>query len=109
MSADELVTRLITAVGEGRRESGLLIEAVYQPVGGPGNKVMPPTFPPPRQEESRWRDDPFAPYLVEDRWVDGEKKKTVVIDQVPSQANRVEEALLAARDSGRLPLPLPAS
>lgn len=106
MSADELVTRLITAVGEGRRESGLLIEAVYQPVGGPGNKVMPPTFPPPRQEESRWRDDPFAPYLVEDRWVDGEKKKTVVIDQVPSQANRVEEALLAARDSGRLPLPI---
>ncbi len=30
----------------------------------------------------------------------------VVLDQVPSQANRIEEALLAARDAGRIELPL---
>lgn len=36
----------------------------------------------------------------------GEKQRTVVLDQVPSQANRVEEALLVARDGGRIELPL---
>lgn len=103
MQSSELAQRLITAVGEQRRESGLLIEAIYQPVGGPGNKVMPPTFP---VEESRRRDERPTPYLLEDRWIDGARMTTVVIDQVPSQANRVEEALLAARDAGRLPLPI---
>lgn len=98
MNSDELASRLVSAVSEQRRESGLVIEGVYQPVGGPGGKVMPPTFPP------AGRDDP--PYLLEERWIDGERTSTVVIDQVPSQANRVEEALLAARDAGRLPLPI---
>ncbi|TCB89407.1 type I-U CRISPR-associated protein Cas7 [Micromonospora zingiberis] len=98
MASVELVDRLVAAVGEQRRESGLVVEAVYQPVGGVGGKVMPPTFPPPERGGS--------PYLLEERWIDGERMLTVVVDQVPSQANRVEEALLAARDGGRLSVPI---
>ncbi|WP_038842346.1 type I-G CRISPR-associated RAMP protein Csb1/Cas7g [Salinispora arenicola] len=98
MTGDELAARLIAAVGEQRRESGVVVEAVYQPVGGAGGKVMPPTFPVVERGGS--------PYLLEERWVDGDRVGTVVIDQVPSQANRVEEALLAARDTGRLSVPI---
>jgi CRISPR-associated protein Csb1 len=72
------------------------MDAVYQPVGGPGWKVMPPTYP--AQDSS--------PYLLEERWIDGEKTATVIMDQVPSQANRVEQALLAAHDEERVTLPL---
>jgi CRISPR-associated protein Csb1 len=96
MSSTQLTDRLIAALGEARRETGLVVDAVYQPAGGTGWKLMPPTFPP----------VDGSPYLLEERWVDGEKTKTVVIDQVPSQANRVEEALLEARDSGRVELPI---
>ena len=98
MASGGLAARLVAAVGERRRESGLVVEAIYQPVGGVGGKVMPPTFPVLERGGS--------PYLLEERWVDGERMLTVVVDQVPSQANRVEEALLAARDSGRVSLPI---
>lgn len=84
--------RLLAALSEDRRETGIVIRASYQPVGGDG-KITPPTYP-------------DGPYLLEDRWVDGEKQRTVVIDQAPSQANRAEEALRLARDAGRLELPI---
>jgi CRISPR-associated protein Csb1 len=96
MSSKQLADRLVAALGESRRETGLVIDTVYQPSGGVSWKVMPPTFP----------IVDGKPYLFEDRWLDGEKTETVVIDQVPSQANRVEEALLEARDSGRVELPI---
>jgi CRISPR-associated protein Csb1 len=69
---------------------------------------MPPTFPVSEvelrvaQREGRLP----RPYLFERRLVDGERCDTVVVDQVPSQANRVEEAMLKARDGGRFDLPL---
>ncbi|MER7006301.1 type I-U CRISPR-associated RAMP protein Csb1/Cas7u [Dactylosporangium sp. NPDC000555] len=93
-----MADRLIGACGDDRRETGMVVEALYQPVGGFGGKVMPPTFPPVERGGS--------PYLLEDRWLDGARVSTVVLDQVPSQANRVEESLLAALDSGRLALPV---
>jgi CRISPR-associated protein Csb1 len=98
MDIGALVDRLVAGVGDERRETGLVVEAVYQPVGGPGGKVMPPTFPPAERGG--------LPYLVEERWVDGEKALTVVVDQAPSQANRVEEALLVAHDRGMVALPM---
>lgn len=98
MDSEVLAQKLIAALGEGRRESGLVIEAVYQPVGGPGEKIMPPTFPPLARDAS--------PYLLEERWADGQRLPTVVVDQVPSQANRVEEALLVARDRGQIAMPM---
>ena len=87
------VERLVQAVAEDRRETGIVFRGTYQPVGGPGGKVMPPTFP-------------EGPYLLEERWIDGEQRPTVVLDQVPSQTNRVEEALRRAREAGRIELPV---
>ncbi len=86
-----LMDRLLEAAGEDRSEAGISIRGVYRAAAE--DKVMPPTFP-------------EGPYLLEPRRVDGEIRKTVVLDQVPSQANRVEEALLAARDKSRIELPL---
>ncbi|WP_242675885.1 type I-G CRISPR-associated RAMP protein Csb1/Cas7g [Streptosporangium minutum] len=90
---EHIVKRLVEAVSEDRPDAGVGVETVYRPAAG--DKVMPPSFP-----------GNNGPYLMETRWVDGEAKKVVVLDQVPSQANRVEEALLAARDAGRIQLPL---
>ncbi|MBM0238669.1 type I-U CRISPR-associated protein Cas7 [Micromonospora sp. ATA32] len=103
-----LVDRLIEAVSADRRDSGIGFSSVHQPVGGQGGKVSPPTFPiPPVEERAAQREGRLPrPYLFERRLVDGERRDTVVIDQVPSQANRVEQGLLAARDAGRLDIPL---
>jgi CRISPR-associated protein Csb1 len=99
VDVESLAQRLVGAVGEQRREAGIVISATYQPVGGAEGKIMPPTFPPARQGET-------SRYLLEERLVDGVPTGTVVIDQPPSQANRVEEALLAARDRDRVSLPI---
>jgi CRISPR-associated protein Csb1 len=96
-----LADRLIEALGPERQHTAIVISAVYQPVGGPGRTIMPPTYPVSERET-----DPNARYLVSERLVHGEQRKTVIIDQEPSQANRVEEALLAARDAGLLQLPI---
>lgn len=104
----QLVDRLVAAVGDDRQDAGIAVNAIYQPGGERGAKIMPPTFPPSDVEvRAAQRDGRLPrPYLFERRLVDGERLDTVVVDQVPSQANRVEEALLAARDAGRIDLPL---
>jgi CRISPR-associated protein Csb1 len=104
----KFVDRLIAAVDDDRRDAGIAFSAVYQPVGGQGGKIMPPTFPISDAEtRSAQREGRLPrPYVFERRLVDGEQRDTVVVDQVPSQANRVEEALLVARDGGRFDLPL---
>lgn len=96
-----LADDLITATASERQHTAVVIRATYQPVGGAGRVVMPPTYPIPDNERN-----PNARYLIGDRLVDGAPRKAVVIDQEPSQANRVEEALRDARYQGRLQLPL---
>lgn len=69
-----------------------------QPAEGEGGKLFPPTYA-------------GAVYAVEDRQVlqaDGtlETKKCVLLDSVQSQANRMEEALQAALDAGKLNAPV---
>lgn len=68
-----------------------------QPVGGKGDKVFPATF-----EQGK--------YALEKRRLDPADKASEVdcalLDSVASQANRAEEALLAAIRSGKLKLPL---
>lgn len=67
----------------------------YQPAGGPGDKVFPPTY-----EGGR--------YATEER-IDpdtGEKRQCVLLDSVQSQANRMESALLEAHRANRVQLPL---
>ena len=67
----------------------------YQPAGGPGDKVFPPTYE-------------GGKYATEER-IDPETGKVtpcVLLDSVQSQANRMELALLEAHRSGKVALPL---
>ena len=72
-----------------------------QPVGGKGDKIFPPTYPGERNN------DPPR-HVFERRKIDGQEVWCVLIDSVQSQANRLEEALLAAvdeEDDNRIPMP----
>ena len=97
----ELADRLVAATSSEREHTAIVVRAEYQPVGGSGRTVMPPTYP-----VSDGERDPNAKYLLAKRRVDGEPRDAVVIDQEPSQANRVEEAIRDAHSQGRLELPL---
>ena len=67
----------------------------YQPAGGPGDKVFPPTYE-------------GGKYATEERVnpQTGEIRQCVLLDSVQSQANRMELALLEAHRSGKVKLPL---
>lgn len=67
----------------------------YQPVGGPGDKVFPPTYE-------------GGKYATEDRVnpETGELIPCVLLDSVQSQANRMELALLEAHRRQEIQLPL---
>jgi CRISPR-associated protein Csb1 len=69
-----------------------------QPVGGQGDKIFPPTYP----GEGR---NAGPRHVYERRRVDGAEIWCVLIDSVQSQANRLEEALLAAIRDRSLALP----
>lgn len=69
-----------------------------QPAGGAGDKIFPPTYPGDR------RNDPPC-HVFERRRISGENVLCVLIDSVQSQANRLEEALSEARNSGALAFP----
>ena len=68
-----------------------------QPAGGAGDKLFPPTYPPEREGPPR--------HVFERRRLNGGEVWCVLIDSVQSQANRMEEALLAAASETALPLP----
>lgn len=70
---------------------------ILQPVGGPGDKIFPPTYPGEGQNEP-------PRHVYERRRLNGEDVWCVLIDSVQSQANRLEESLLAAIADG-LPVP----
>jgi CRISPR-associated protein Csb1 len=72
-----------------------------QPAGGRGDKIFPPTYP------GEGRGGNTAPrHVFERRRINGENVLCVLIDSVQSQANRLEEALKVARNSGALGFPL---
>ncbi|GGO58377.1 hypothetical protein GCM10012287_56400 [Streptomyces daqingensis] len=99
--SQSLAAQLHGAVGEDRVHTAVVVRGVYQPVGGAGSTVMPPTYPIGEKESVEKK------YAVHHRLVDGgEPVPVVTVDQEPSQANRVEEALLRARDRERLAYPL---
>ncbi len=67
----------------------------YQPAGGAGDKVFPPTYE-------------GGKYATEER-IDpetGERRPCVLLDSVQSQANRMELALLEAHRASQVSLPL---
>lgn len=74
------------------------VTTTYQSAGGSGSRIFPPTFPLTRDESS--------PYLIEERQRDGAKRTAVVLDQVPSEANRAEEALAQAWAAGLVRMPM---
>lgn len=69
-----------------------------QPVGGAGDKIFPPTYP----GEGR---NAQARHVLEQRRVNGETVWCALVDSVQSQANRLEEALLAAVRETAIELP----
>lgn len=87
LTADRLRTALID-------DAAIRFVAKLQPAGGRGDKVFPPTYA-------------GGQYAIESR-VDehGGIKDVVLLDSVQSQANRMEQALLAAHRAGRISLPI---
>jgi CRISPR-associated protein Csb1 len=76
--------------------AAIRLKTRLQPAGGPGDKVFPPTYA-------------GGQYAYEERHLeDGQVVKTVLLDSVQSQANRLEQALLRAYDSGGIKFPLMA-
>ncbi len=69
-----------------------------QPVGGPGDKLFPPTYPGVGQNA-------LARHVFETRRIDGNDVRCVLIDSVQSQANRLEEALLSEMRAGKFKIP----
>jgi len=70
-----------------------------QPVGGKGDKIFPPTYPPSDEEKRRDRKAPPR-HVFERRRLEGRDGREswevwcVLVDSVQSQANRLEESLL---------------
>jgi len=85
--------RLVAACGDGSFEAAISMRTELEPVSGRGQPVKPAVYEGGRyQIDKRWRNsDDVAPTEV------------VVIDNVASQANRLEAALLKTRASTGLP------
>lgn len=87
-----------TFVASVRKDAAFRRRRRLQPVGGRGDKIFPPTYP----EERRGQG---PRHVFERRRIDGSEVWCVLLDSVQSQANRLEEALLAAARDGGLSLP----
>jgi CRISPR-associated protein Csb1 len=97
INVDILYQELVSAVSLSGQRAVLRWVVTYQPVGGAGSKIFPPTYP-------TAGDRP--PYVMEERFFDGKPRADVLLDSTPSQANRAEEALLRAHRSGVVQVPL---
>lgn len=92
MDAKTLQEKLLKACAGGM--AALRMRVVLQPIGGDGDKVAPPTHE-------------GGQYAVENRSLEGRSDvKTVLLDSVQSQANRMEEALLGRLRMNEIQLPL---
>ncbi len=86
--------RLAEACGDRSQEAGVLITAELEPIGGPGAPVKPAVYAGGLyQQDRRWRTNGAGPEIV----------SVVVVDNVPSQANRLEAALQRLRPELGLP------
>jgi CRISPR-associated protein Csb1 len=77
---------------------GVRARTALEPLGGPGDKVFPPTYGVDGRADTK--------YAVEPRTIDGRTTETVVLDSVASQANRLELALLEATRDGDIDVPV---
>ncbi|MCY3872689.1 MAG: type I-U CRISPR-associated RAMP protein Csb1/Cas7u [Rhodobacteraceae bacterium] len=84
---------LIRGCSDTSSDSGIRLHAELEPLAGPGGTVKPAVYAGARfQEDRRWAN-------VED----SEPAHIIVIDNVPSQANRLEDALRRERETIGVP------
>ena len=77
---------------------GVRARTPLEPLGGPDDKVFPPTYSVAKNAETV--------YALEQRRVAGETVEAAVLDSVQSQANHFEAALLEAHRCGEVKIPL---
>ena len=84
---------LLAGCADDSFDDGIRIDTELEPLSGPGGSVKPAVYEGGRyQEDRRWA----APS-------DDEPTPVIVIDNVPSQANRLEDALRRHRESASVP------
>ena len=84
---------LLTGCADESHDDGIRIDSNLEPLSGPGGTVKPAVYD-------------GGTYQRDRRWAspdDEEPAQVIVIDNVPSQANRLEEALRRNRDSTSIP------
>lgn len=90
---------LVEACGDDSRHGALTIRTTLEPVEGAGSPVKPPTYP--------GDGGSGAMIQIDQRWIgegdDRRKSEVVILDSVPSQANRYESALGEMAESLGLP------
>ena len=93
MSDPGPLTFAIVKAAVGGHASALRCVTEYQPAGGPGDKVFPPTYE-------------GGKYAVETRVIGGQPVPCVILNSVQAEANRMELALRDEWEAGRLRLPV---
>ena len=87
--------RLLSACADDAFDDGIRIDSDLQPLSGPGGPVKPAVYE-------------GGSYQLDRRWAspgDAEATPVIVIDNVPSQANRLEQALRRDRELSSPPAP----
>ena len=87
------IETLLAGCADDSFDDGLRIDTELQPLAGPGGPVKPAVYQ-------------GGTYQVDHRWAspaDDKPTRVVVIDNVPSQANRLEEAIRRHRSSVKAP------
>lgn len=93
MTTDIELDRILAACADDSTDAAIRIQTTLEPIGGPGATVKPAVYEGGRyQQDKRWESvEAEAPTNV------------IVIDNVPSQANRLEAALQRHVAEGGLP------
>ena len=87
------IAALVAGCADDSLDDGIRIDSQLEPFSGPGGVVKPAVYE-------------GGIYQFDRRWAsptDGEPTQVIVIDNVPSQANRLEEALRRNRESTSIP------
>ena len=85
--------RLLAACADDSFDDGIRIDAELQPLSGPGGSVKPAVYEGGKyQQDRRWASP-----------ADTEPTQVIVIDNIPSQANRLEDALRRHRGTSGIP------
>lgn len=93
MKKELVLEELLRGCADSSFDDGIRIDAELAPVGGAGSPVKPAIYE-------------GGNYQLDNRWAsstDENPTPVIVIDNVPSQANRLEDALRRHRDSSSIP------